>query len=233
MIGRQMGGRGFVAVGLAAFALCGASCGQPPVEAMPSGQVAAATPSDDVTPAPVTAYQGTVAMLGDCGVGIARVDSDYADLFTYAAGRIVSAQRWLRLGQLLVACGTLHRVLGFVFEPGRAGVVLDGHAMRTTKISPGAVVLTLDGLALEVGPGRVSLKGLVIENQAERVVARFRVVLGDGHEQAAMGAAGDVIQIGSSRHQILEVRPIDIARGIPGWMEIQDAPVRPAVASIE
>jgi hypothetical protein len=189
-------------------------------------------------PAPVPAYQGTVARLGSCGVGVARIESDFADFYTYVGDVAQSSQRWVRQGQVIVACGIPHRLLGFVFpsEPadpahpasGRA-VVLDANPAATVKLSAGAVVLTLDGVVNEFGAARSSLKDLSIVLQDQRPVARFRAALRDGQEQVITGGSGDSIEIAGVRHSIIEVALPDDAAGIPGWVQIDGAPEPPTI----
>jgi hypothetical protein len=232
--GARIGGADLRVLLVIAGALIG--CGSPlpddpagdtPIARVPGAEQpgSSPTPSSSRPPAPVLAYQGTVATLGDCGVGVARVDSDFADFYTYAGGITQSSQRWVRQGQLLVACGVPHRLLGFVFEEaGTRAVVLDGNPVATVNVPAGAVVLTVDGVVNEVGPEKVTLKALSIAMQGPRPIARFRVALRDGREQGAIGGAGDSIEIASVPHRIIEVAPADAAAGIPGWVQIDGSP---------
>jgi F0F1-type ATP synthase membrane subunit c/vacuolar-type H+-ATPase subunit K len=212
-------------------------CGPVPDDAMGSGLVAG-EPQAAALPDPVMAYQGTVTMVGGCGVGVARVESDFADLYTYVGDVAQSSIRWVREGQVVVACGVPHRMLGFVFQPepanaanpgsGRA-IVLDANPATTVKVAPGAVVLTLDGVINEFGAARASLKDLTIVLQGPRPVARFRAASRDGQEQVVTGGAGDSIEIAGVRHSIIDVSPADAAAGIPGWVQIDESPDRPTI----
>jgi hypothetical protein len=227
---------------LLAVTMAGAAaqgCGEPP-ESGSNGGLGTSPAHEREVPAdqpaaPVTVYQGTVAMFGDCGIGVARVDSDYADIYTYAAGVMQSSQRWLRQGHVLLACGVPHRVLGFLFEDevaagssGRA-LLLDGNPMAGALVKPGAVVLTMDGVVHDVGPQKVTLRGLSIAMQGPRPTARFRILLHDGREEGAIGGAGDSIEIASVRHRIIEVKLPDAVVGIPGWIQIEGAPERTSI----
>jgi hypothetical protein len=221
--------------GRAALAALLASCTGPPESSVNPGKVAVAVPSDapnadpnpDPNPLPIKAYQGTVTMMDGCGVGVVRVASDYADIDTFVAGAVQSSQRWLRQGQLTVVCGALHRVLGLSFEegqdvPGNTGraLVLDGHPDATVALQSGSAVLTLDGIAYDVGPAHATLKGLSITMQEGRAVARLRVSLNDGSSSSVVGGPGDLIEIAGEDHRIVDVEPTDLVRGVPGWIEI-------------
>jgi hypothetical protein len=177
---------------------------------------------------PIKAYQATVVMVGDCGVGVVRVASDYADVDTFVNGVAQSSQRFLRERQLVVTCGALHRVVGFSFGegemvPGSAGraLLLDANPAAGVTLKPGSLVLTLDGWVRGVGAAQATLKGLSISMQAGRPMARFRISLRDGSEQGGFGGPGDLVDIAAAHHRIVDVAPPDMARGIPGWVEIE------------
>jgi hypothetical protein len=205
------------------------ACGQEPAQSMLPGQVAVEIPHD-----PIKAFQGTVVMVGACGVGIVRVASDYADVDTFAGGvdgDARSSQRWLREGELVVACGTLHRVQGFAFDEageaaghsGRA-LLLDPVPAASPRLQAGSVVLTLDGVLRGVGPSQVTLKNLSITMQSGRPVARFRIRAHDGSDEGAVGGPGDVVEIAGAHHHIVAVAPPDMDAGIPGWVELEGTP---------
>jgi hypothetical protein len=203
-------------------------CGAPPENSVLSGKVAVDVPAEAIK-----AYQGTVVTVGGCGIAIVRVASDYADVDTLAGidGGVSSSQRWLREGQLVVACGALHRVQGFAFDEGGAGASSSGRAvlLESTpaprpRLRPGSIVLTVDGILRDVGPGQVMLKGLSITVESGRPLARFRVRGRDGDERGAVGGPGDVVDIAAAHHHIIDVAPVDPATGVPGWVELEGTP---------
>jgi hypothetical protein len=228
-LGHDMGPRAFASAACLAGALLLSGCGEAPAPSTLPGQVAV-----DVPGVPIKAYQGTVVMVGDCGVGIVRVASDYADVDTFAGGiggEARSSQRWLREGQLVVACGALHRVQGFAFDDAGDG---EGHSGRALLLDPvpakgprlqaGSVVLTLDGVVRAVGPAQVTLKNLSITMQSGRAMARFRFRGHDGDEASVVGGPGDLVEIAGARHSVVAVAPPDMAIGIPGWVELDGTP---------
>jgi hypothetical protein len=218
---------------LVGLALVAGACSPAPAPSMKPDPIAVEVPGQQTSgaePVPIKAYQATVVAVGDCGVSVVRVATDYVDLDTAKEASPQSSLRWLREGQLAVLCGTLHRVLGLVFDEmpapdstGRA-VLLDGNPAPTPQLQPGSVILTLDGIVRDVGPDKVVLKGLSLAMQAGRAMARFRVTARDGSEQGALGGAGDLVAIGATQHRIVAVEPADKATGIPGWVEIEGAP---------
>ena len=207
-------------------------------EASPD-MVPTTTPRDETKPTPpdqpdpmaalpkdaIRATEGTVATIGDCRCGIVSITKDEATIATFVPGWPETKQR-LRPGQLLNACGTLHRVLAFKFGPSSgnpggsgASVVIDRQPTTTVKLAPGAITLSIGGDLGPVGPGKVILKGLSITGQPGALVARF-TARQDGNERAVEARVGDSLELGPARHKVLDLKAPDAALGIPGWIEI-------------
>jgi hypothetical protein len=199
----------------------------PGVETMPNPPEPGSIIPEDA----IQATQGTVATIGGCACGIAEVSSDHAVVSTASPEWPETKQR-LRKGELLNACGALHRVLGFGSRgssgrPGGSGrfVAFDRQATTTVALKPGAMTLGLGGDIGPFGPGNVILKELAISGSAGMQVARFKVRY-QGSERELEARVGDQLELGSTRHRLLDIKPPDATLGIPGWIEIEIKPVQ-------
>jgi len=174
--------------------------------------------------------QGTQTAFGDCLVGGGEVSSDRAQLDTFDERTGIETTQLVRKGQLLFVCGAFHRVLDLVELPSNglpggdpSTAYVAARAVKTSKLHPGAVVLTIGGRVDQFGPRRASLSQLALASIARGLMARFTVSFGDV-ETSVGGVAGDFVAVGTERHRITAVTPPHEATGVPGWVEIDLRP---------
>jgi hypothetical protein len=189
-------------------------------------------PIDDPAPVAVPAdairsQQGAVATVGDCQVGVVSVASDHAVVSTFKEGAPETRQK-VRKGQLLVACGALHRLVGLETGPGTGTVGNTGNAVLIDRkpasgvsVKPGSLVLTVEGTVTAIGPAKLGLKDLAVALKDGRPRAQLKVIQSGAADRAADVAAGDLLDLGPAKHKVLDIKTADAATGIPGWIEIE------------
>jgi hypothetical protein len=193
-----------------------------PIDGTPTEPAPAAVPPDAIR-----TQQGAVAPIGQCQVGVVSVAADHAILFTSKEGAPDSRQK-VRKGQLLVACGALHRLVGLEAGPGSGPVGNTGNAVLIDRkpaagvsLKPGSLVLTIEGTLTAIGAAKLGLRELAIALEGGRPRARLKVTQPGAPDKAAEVGTGDLLEIGPARHKVLDVKSADAATGVPGWIEIE------------
>jgi hypothetical protein len=185
-----------------------------------------AGPEAEVPPDAIAALEGAVATIGPCRVGVVLVANDHAVFATFREGTPETRQK-VRKGQLLAACGALHRLVGFQFlgssgAPGGSGrsALIDPRPAAGIALSAGSIVLTVEGTVSRIGPAAVGLKELALEDRNGRPSARLKVTRANEPERLVEAAAGELLELGPARHRVLDIKNPDATLGVPGWIEI-------------
>jgi hypothetical protein len=188
--------------------------------------------------------QGTTLTLGACRLGLVAVttgsEGPAAHIAVAHPATRTEVTLPVRRGQLLPACGGLHRVREVVAGPAsaRPGAGSSSVVLELERAPTPAVGFLVDSAVLAPG-GRTQLGGATLElvsvtagpgGRARAHVESWpgRTARADARADQIRGVdlgAEDVLELAGKRHRVRSLVPPDARAGVPGWLEIESKPL--------